>query len=734
MSKKQENAYFENYKRDLQRVLDGDPMETSEEAVRLFLEIKRLTPQELVDPEFKLLQVQLMQRISGYQDRNGDSGLKLALMGQALEYHQMMALGSIDQKYQEEVSGHEVLEIVGQLNEHQTEILRATGIPPETNVLEYLYALRELKKHHADVWWDFGFPVEVRPVEYLGILKDFDVYKTSVLKHIPKKNLPGGVTWYAIICAMRDMQVIKGDDNKTIQLNFAENTDVNVKKIITDAACKRSGIKSENRLDFIVVDKEGKSVGAPEQCDINSFSQRCKSILSEHPDCYILIDGNLDAKRLQKTNFDFSYMKRIIVNGDFICSKNNRVFPYMVKGTFDCQAFSKGDITKNTVLPFARTINLGHSITGLDVLIDILEEGVNTILPAGIQTLIVEPAMIRENSQYLDIAKKLVEVCPGLTITDTKGNKFGQKKVESKKTEPQKPEKPAPVKKTLEQKIPGKHMGVKDIIKYCRKERKNDFGELSDDALKRLVQQVLSNQRKNGIEKKMMKLADGTPVVCIDASQIDDVCTEIIKIMKEDAAREELKSKPVDTPIKKDKTPKRVTKRDVEQPISITKYISYDLYKNIETSSQHKIDDVLRDINEINLDPIDPKMQDQTRIHIIKNGVRTVSTNVKRDGGACLVQSVDSSIKTDKKRIVWAVANGPDGEMIIVGIGFCDDHDPTKKSKKQGYDYLRQFAFKKRTYTKEELSKYMKVEDLLNANTTSDFLIQAAIEAMEHKH
>ena len=158
------------------------------------------------------------------------------------------------------------------------------------------------------------------------------------------------------------------------------------------------------------------------------------------------------------------------------------------------------------------------------------------------------------------------------------------------------------------------------------------------------------------------------------------------------------------------------------------------MYKTIETSSQHKIDDVLRDINEINLDPTDPKMQDQNRIHIIKNGIRTVSTNVKRDGGACLAQSVDSSIRTDKKRIVWAVANGPDGELIIVGIGFCDDHSPNKRNKKQGYDYLRQLAFKKRTYTKEELSRYMKVEDLLNYNTTCDILMQAATESMEHKH
>ncbi len=743
---------FEIYKSNVRRVLAGDPMETSEEAVQLFLEMKHLTTKQLMDPEFKLLQIQLMQRLSCYKSMNGDSGLKLALLGQALEYHQMIALERIDPKYQEQASAHDILNILGQLKEYQTEILRTTGIPDGANVLEYMSALRELKKHQIDVWWKFGFPDEIGAVEYLNILKEFDEYKTNILKKLPKK-LPDGITLSVIIRALKGMVVTKNTKSGTMELNFEQWVDSSIIDVISASIYKQVGINPETRITFIAVDTEGKQIDVPEECGLKVLSQRCKHVLSERPDCYIIISNSLDAKTLQNNDFDFSCMNHIVIDGDFTCAKNNKTFPFMIKGTFNCQNLGKEYITKDTVLPYARTINCAYSITDFSVLIEILNKGA---LGKGLRTLIVEPKLIRRGSPHLAAAKELVakykekykdtKNYQDLNIVDTNGNTLSDalsdkvEKAVDKKPEPQKSkeENPVPAKQILEHKVPGKHMGVKDIMKYCRKERKSDFAMIPDDALKRLIQRVLSNQRRNGIEKRMMQLADGTPVVCIDSSQIDLVCKEILKIVKEDEQREELiKSKLAEnqTTTKQEKAPKPVKKQKVEQPINITKYISYDLYKTIETSSQHKIDDVLRDINEINLDPIDPKMQDQTRIHIIKNGVRTVSTNVKRDGGACLVQSVDSSITTDKKRIVWGVANGPDGELIIVGIGFCEDHNSTKTTKKKReYINFRKQAFKKRTYTKEELSKYMKVEDLLQGNTISDMLVLAAKESMEHKH
>ena len=744
MAKKDDS--FENYKRDLRRVLAADPMKTCEETVGLFLKMKILTTEQLMDQEFKLLQVQLMKRISGYRYKNGENGFDLMLRAQSLEYHQMKALESIDPKYQEKVNGSDILDILGQLNEHQTKILRVMGVPDGTDILAYMSALREMKKHQIEVLRTLGFPKEMGAVEYFTILKDFDEYKTTILKKLPKK-LPGEITLSVIIRALNGMKVIEKDG--TTELNFEKWVNSSIIDVITGCVYKQVGINPETRLTFVAVDADGKQIDVPEECGLKILSQRCKHVLSEYPNCYIIISDSLDAKTLQNNGFDFSCMNHIVIDGDFTCSKNNRVFPFMIKGTFNCQNLGKEYITQDTILPYARTINCAYSIIDFGVLIEILNKDA---MGKGVRTLIVEPKLIRRDSPHLAAAKELVakykekygntKDYQDLNIIDIKGNTLSDalsdkvEKVNDKKTEKSKEEKPDIVKQVLEQKVPGKHMGVKDIMKYCRKERKNDFVALTDDALKRLIQRVLSDQRKNFITKKMMQLADGTPVVCIDASQINLVCQEILKIMQEDAARDELKSKTADNPIKikQEKKPKSVKKQNAEQPINITKYISYDLYKTIETSSQHKIDDVLCDINEINLDPIDPKMQDQNRIPIIKNGVRTVSTNIKRDGGACLVQSVDSSIKTDKKRIVWAVANGPDGELIIVGIGFCDDHSPNKRNKKQGYDYLRQLAFKKRTYTKEELSRYMKVEDLLQCNTTNDVLMQATMENMEHKH
>lgn len=714
---------FKKYKLDIQRALSGDPMETSEEIVHLFLKIKLLTPEQLADPEFKLLKIQLIKRISGYQYPNGESVLSLILQELALELHQMNALENIDPKYQEQASAHEIFNILGQLKEHQTDILRVTGIPQETNIIEYMSALHELKKYQTDIWWIFGFPEKMTPIEYFNLLKDLDKNKTTILKNIPQKKIQQDIELPAIIRALHNMQVIEKDDGKTT-LHFEGDIDSNIIQIITDTLYKMSSVKPENRLKIVAINKKYEQIDTLGECEIKNLSQRCKYILSKHPDCYIKITGNLDAKKLQKNCFDFSYLKHIIVDGDFICFKNNKFFPHKINGTLDCQGFTKGDINQNTIFPqYAPKINFGHSITGLNVLIG--------ILPKDIQTIIVEPAMIRENSQYFDAAEELTKKYPGLTIIDTKGNVFGQEK-KVKKTEQTKKSEPVPVKQqVLEQKIPGEHMEIKDIIVYCKE--KKDFDKFSEQELKRLIRQVLSNQHKNNIEKKMMKLADETPVVCIDASQINLVHQEILNIVQESNERKALKNKPNNNSVKPKQTNKQTIEQTVREPINITKYISYELYKDIETSSPHKINSVLHDISEINLDPTDPKMQDQSRIHIIKDNKETVSTNVKKEGGACLVQNVDSSIKTDKKRIVWAVANGPDGELIIVGIGFCDDHNSNKKNKRNTYRDLRQKAFKKQTYTKEELTRYINIEHLLKG-IKNNVLTKTTIKFMQKAH
>jgi hypothetical protein len=147
------------------------------------------------------------------------------------------------------------------------------------------------------------------------------------------------------------------------------------------------------------------------------------------------------------------------------------------------------------------------------------------------------------------------------------------------------------------------------------------------------------------------------------------------------------------------------------KPIKIKKYITTDLLKKIEKSSKQNVNTVLQAINEINLDPLE--MQLQGAVHIIKDNKETVSATVTRESGCCLVQSIDSSNHTDPKRIVWAVADGPDG-LIIISIGYVEHHNTKKASNK--YRDLRDNAYKKQTYTQQELDAkgYIDIETLID--------------------
>ena len=114
-------------------------------------------------------------------------------------------------------------------------------------------------------------------------------------------------------------------------------------------------------------------------------------------------------------------------------------------------------------------------------------------------------------------------------------------------------------------------------------------------------------------------------------------------------------------------------------------------------------------------------MQFQGPVHIIKNGKETVSATVKKESGCCLVQSIDYSNHDDIKRIVWGIADGPDG-LIIISIGYREHHNTKKASNL--YADLRNQALKKQTYTQQELKNkgYIDIDILINDNN-SDVLL-----------
>ncbi len=210
----------------------------------------------------------------------------------------------------------------------------------------------------------------------------------------------------------------------------------------------------------------------------------------------LCIFGDIDVHAVinKKNNFDDSFFPWLIICGSFHCSKYSKNFPRIVSETFDCSNLGKDYVTKGMFLPLTHEINCAYSITDFDVLMG--------ILPETLETLVVEPKLIKKNFLLKDHEHRLktltfIDMYPNLTILDTNGNNllnvlqeidkdFENKKLESeaKKIE----QITSVIQETFEIKINGKHMDVKEILAYCR--TLPEYNSYSDDALERLIRNV----------------------------------------------------------------------------------------------------------------------------------------------------------------------------------------------------------------------------------------------------
>lgn len=562
-------------------------------------------------------------------------------------------------------------------------------------------------------------------------LLELDDFKLNILTSI--KKIPPKINIFDIIDALKEMAISEEKINGMValKLNFSRDTTPEIMDIIANAAYHRKGVTQRNLLNFNIVDSKGNIINSGGECPLETLPDVHENLLSKYPKCYIKINGDLDLRKsvIKKNNIDFSYLKDIIVSGDFYASKYNKNFPHRVGGTFDCSGLGKDYITKDTILPITEKINCAYSITDFDVLMDILptndtdndEDENNELDTTTVKTLIVEPKLIRkkfltENREHFLNVLNFITRYPYVTVLDTDGNNLLDVLVEKYcDIEAKKHRQPTIIKietetvqETIEPKIQGEHLEVKEILAHLRKFQEYDI--YSDEELDRLIRAVLSNQRKNGIQKKTLQRGDGVNVTCIDASQIDLVHKDLPNIVKErEKIMEEI------APVKPKETIKpQPTKRE---PIKIKKYITPDILKKIEKSSKQNVNLVLQAINEVNLDPLE--MQFQGPVHIIKNGKETVSATVKKESGCCLVQSIDYSNHDDIKRIVWGIADGPDG-LIIISIGYREHHNTKKASNL--YANLRNQALKKQTYTQEELdiNGYIDITTLITNNNSGN--------------
>ena len=553
-------------------------------------------------------------------------------------------------------------------------------------------------------------------------LLELDDFRLNILTSI--KKIPPKINVFDIIDALKEMTISEEKINGMValKLSFSRGTPQEIMDIITNAAYRRKGVTQRNLLNFNIVDSKGNIINSGGECPFETLSNVHENFLSEYPGCYIKINGDLDLRNTvnKKDKTDYSYLRDIIVSGDFYASKYNKIFPHRVDGTFDCSGLGKDYITKDTVLPITHKINCAYSITDFDVLMNIMpkqyDKNYDEFDTTCVKTLIVEPKLIKkeflsQNKEHFTNVLNFIEHYPYVTVLDTKGNNLLDMLVEKcrDKKVTQEPTvieiTTTPSEKTFEQKIQGQHLEVKEILTILR--TLPQYNIYTDGELDRFIRLVLSDQRKNGIQKKTMRRTDGVNVICINTSQIELVKQDLQNVINERIKEEKTITEYIPT-----KTNEFLKTEPVKRkPIKIKKYITTDLLKKIEKSSKQNVNTVLQAINEINLDPLE--MQLQGAVHIIKDNKETVSATVTRESGCCLVQSIDSSNHTDSKRIVWGIADGPDG-LIIISIGYIEHHNTKKASNK--YRDLRDNAYKKQTYTQQELDAkgYIDIETLIN--------------------
>ncbi len=541
------------------------------------------------------------------------------------------------------------------------------------------------------------------------LLMDLDDFKLDILASI--KKIPAKTDAFELLKVLGEMEIIDNPEGKedTLRLVFKIGTKPEIMDIIQKTIYDMSNqddINSNNLLDCDITDIQGLIYDNEITCPLEKIPEKIKTLLKDYPDCYLRINGDLDLQR--KKNFDDSCLPDIIVAGNFYASKKTKNFPFGVYGTAYCQGIDKKIITKDTFLPITETMDLSYSISDFSLLMDIL-------LPRTLETLIVEPRFLREDyvKNNLELINEFMKKYPILTVLDIKGNKLSdvKEKIENsavEKTPEKQPEKPIEQVKTIifEQKKNGCDLTVMDLLKYCRTIHDNGvfkYAEFSDNDLRNLIKNAM--KYTNLKTKKKVTNTDGNIIDSINFSEFSILVENLDNVIQEE---KEQKTESVYEPEQKQNVVKQQSVK--REPIKIKKYITLEQLKVIRKSSgEQNANSALCAINEINLDPLD--MQFQGAVHIMKDGKETVSAMVKKESGCCLVQSIDSSNHDDTKRIIWNVADGPDS-LIIVCAGFREHHN-TKKANNI-YKYLRSTAYKKRTYTQQELDSkgYIDIDTL----------------------
>ncbi|MBO7645128.1 MAG: hypothetical protein J6S57_02365 [Alphaproteobacteria bacterium] len=504
-----------------------------------------------------------------------------------------------------------------------------------------------------------------------------------------------------------------------------------------------------------------------------------KEPLFSNSELYLVVYGNMDLSGIitrTSQDFDVSFFKKMLVVGNFICSKYSKDFPFYVSECFDCSGMDKGWIDKNFKFPITKKINCAYSINNFDDLIG--------LLPPKLEELIVEPKLIKYDfvKQNADIVISFLNKYPNVTVMYTHGEYLkdtiekiiiNEKKKETafsedrqkreelgarlkkignflQKTANEHPEKnqellyyyqkkihePLYIKndvsfytslieglesvtiskerffQELEKmiKTEGVHLDVQDIFAIFRVDA--DFEDLSNDELMRQIRHILSEQRNNGIKKQVLhRFSDNADVVCVFASQLPQIHADLIKFITQSKEKTQKKSKEKTPIVEFVPEPERTPTETKIEPIVIKKYIKKSQYDKVKASSPSNVVALLQDIKDINFNPLDMGTE-QGKVWKVINGKLVKAKKTYKKSGCCITQSIDGANCNDKKRLIWQVADGPNG-VIFVCMYFIPDHGDDRTSKRTEYNKLCEEVAEKHIYTEADLSGYVDIDILL---------------------
>ncbi len=497
-----------------------------------------------------------------------------------------------------------------------------------------------------------------------------------------------------------------------IHVNFAKNASEEICTLIQEAINKATGLNDKKLFTFKVFNTpNSRKETAVFQSPKENLRTTIGTMLERYSGRYFKFSGDLNAEDIVFKNTDNSWISNLTVTGTFKCDKHNKIFPAKV-GTLDCYNLRKNYITPDTQLPEAKVINCAYSVTGFDVLMD--------ILPSGLRHLIVEPGMIRlePNPQNPDApirklrlatAREFRKKYPRLKITDTNGknlsdilkrldNEGNLKPIKKPKTAPKPRTTPT---NTLPNQIIGQHLSVPDLIMFCRtipdKYGKDKFPE-NNDLKDPITRALLSGKLKT---KKFVIARDGhTKIQVIDISEFELFTTILDQVIVEDEkakAMKQVAKQTVHVVMPQKQQTVQPTKTNEQNQTKIVKYIQPSVFDEIVSDVNYKFAmQVLHDIESVNTDPSDPTIKNNTSLN------STAPTKITKAGG-CYIKQTNGKEKT----IIWIVAQDENGNKIFVCQGFFKKNTRPKKF------ILQQGSRKLQTFTKEELNDYISVSSLI---------------------